>query len=280
MAARRDPRVERLASFGVNEAINDLIEGLGNDIPPELDKALRKWALASDRNIAKRKNLKKVNIAAAEAAKSGAIEAYRNSDLGDGPSYRDKDRGVFKRYSGGKVEKGILNDKTYNVTDSTVAIFIKSNLDRFALQWYRLNFGTTPGRNEQVDGMELYGVPLRRSPTLAGYKTSKDFTMPKGIWSSTFKPSTISGPSFAAPNEPARRGGAKNAFYAVGARNPRPKTGEGRLAGGIGRDKQTGRSRVNQIVGRSFLDRGVEKFNKEYSDKLEPLLVTWLQDFD
>ena len=187
--------------------------------------------------------------------------------MGKNPSYRWADRKQWRRYSNGRMEEGLLDKQTIKYDENGIYLFDKSNMDKFAKQWYRLNFGTKGGRNKNFEPLELFDVPLRNSPSLLSFPLSPEFTMPSGIWSSTFEAKTI-GTDFDQPSP-----SGKNAFYAVGKRNPRPKPGNGKV---VRRRKARD---TNQIVGRSFLDEGVEAMNKTYGELLEPLVISWISEF-
>ena len=249
--AKPDRRVQR----AVNVSVNLIIKAIADEIFDAYDKDLAE------------EGLKAVHSIVAEEARSATYQAYINSGLGKSPSYRWRDQRKWKRYSNGKMEEAILDGKTINFDGNGIYLFDKSNMDSFAKQWYRLNFGTKSGRDKDIRPMELFDVPLKESPSLASFPLSPEFTMPSGIWSSTFSATTMN-TEFEPPIE-----GGKNYFYAIGKRNPRPKAGNGKVVRGRkARD-------VNQIVGRSFLDQGVEAMNVRYGELLEPLIISWISEF-
>lgn len=265
--AGQDKRVQRAVNITINRLLNEIAEQIGDQTNEQFAEMLRRWSKASNRNIQQREGLKAVHSLMVEEARRATYTEYTNSGLGKNPSYRWKDRQKWRRFSNGKMDDAILDSKTFNFDENGVYLFDKSNMDKFAVQWYRLNFGTKSGRDKSISPMEFFDVPLRDSPTLASFPLSPEFTMPSGIWSSTFSPKTI-GTDFAEPSE-----SGANAFYAIGRRNPRPKPGNGKVVRGRkARD-------VNQIIGRSFLDAGVEAVNRRYPKLLEPLLVSWISEF-
>ena len=250
----------------VNTIFNAIATDVADNISKELAKELRKWAKAANRNVQMQKGLKAVNEIAAEGARRAAYNAYMNSGIGKGPSYRWADRGKWQRYSNGAMENALLAPEVIVADKNGISYINKGEMDKYAKQWYRLNFGT--GNSGQiptaVTPMEFFDIPLRESPSLKGNNESPAFTMPEGIWSSTFAASTI-GTSFAAPTA-----GGSNAFYAIGKRNPRPKIGKGKVS----RGRKS--SNVNQIRGASFLEAGVNELNRIYPELLEKLFVSWL----
>ncbi len=265
--AKPDRRVKRAVNVSVNRIINAIADEIIEAYNKDLAQGIRDWGSASNRNIQQKEGLKAVHSLVAEEARRATFQAYTNSGLGKSESYRWRDQRKWKRYSNGKMEEAILDNKTISFDGNGIYLFDKSNMDDFAKQWYRLNFGTKSGRDKNVNPIELFDVPLRESPTLASFPLSPEFTMPSGIWSSTFSATTMK-TDFDPPTE-----GGKNAFYAIGKRNPRPKSGNGKVVRGRkARD-------VNQIVGRSFLDEGVEKMNIRYGKLLEPLIVSWISEF-
>jgi len=259
-------RRKRLADVAVDLLISEIAEQISTQIDRDLGDLIKYWGDASNRNITQRKGVRAINAVIAEEARRATYQSYVSSGLGKNPSYRFNDRRQWRRYSNGKMEMALLDPATIKYDRDGVYLFNKDNLDKYAAQWYRLNFGTKSGRDKTIAPMEFFGVTLKSSPTLASFKLSPAFSMPSGIWSSTFKATTLGPEQFDAPS------GTENAFYAIGARKKRPKTGNGKLVGGR-------KSRaVNQIVGKSFLDRGVEAMNQRYPDLIGPLVASWVKE--
>jgi len=234
----------------------------------QLARSMGRWAKTMDSKASKARDteLRKVNKVTANAARNAAISAYESSGIGDGPSYRQNDKGKLRRYSSGAMERA-MRQPSFAEGDSRGIRFInKEAMDRAAAQWYRLNFGAAPrgSKNPSVGSMKFFGRASSQRAEFTGFKPSQGFKIPQGgvgFWSNTIS-STSTGKF-----KPTR--GRGKAFY-IRTRKTQIISGRGIPRVQLIRNKTT-----NGIQGKRFLDAGAKAINETYPRLITEMIRGW-----
>lgn len=249
---------------GLTLDMRPIMQGISRTANKELAKQLQLWARTANRNVSRSKGLKQLNEDIADKTREKILAAYDQRGIGDRPSYRYNDRGRWRRYSNGRMEKAIRDPKTIRADNTGIHFIDTARMDYWAKQWYRLNFGTKGKGSRSAPTaapMQMFGTTVGRV-SLDQFPASEDFRVPRGFWSNTFAPKTA-GTKLTLPK-------GQDAFYA--ARKDK------RQRAIVGRNHPffTGRN-GSAIEGKRFLDEGAKYINTNYGKRFEALARTWLE---
>lgn len=251
----------------------------------------------------KQAQLKKMHEKLAKEAQEKIKYHYKTNKKGN-RSYRQNDKGVYKRYSGGVLWRALSDPKLFVTTPGQIGGINVRVLDAAAPQWYRLNFGALPRRSTGPAGqgsLKLFGQSSQTSLSLRKYGPSKPFFTPNsprtmgkssGIPLSKTPPlgfgrgggGTSSAGTGIAGRAMMPRGQAKfditgaagRVFSGPGSRSKGPylyvypRPGSGRLFGGT-----FGSVLSKGILGTRFLDKGIQHINNNYGSEFRKLVVKW-----
>lgn len=250
-----------------------LAREIGGSSSTALAKSMRKWARTLETNSRNQNDIKRVNKETANLARDAVRNAYASSGIGKRPSYRQNDPGKLRRYSGGAMEKALHNPKFIQADASGIRFVNKPLMDKYAKQWYRLNFGALPKRSKTpaVGSMKFFGKASKSKATLAGYGPSEPFTVPQsripGFWSSTFVANST------ANNARSSSFGKKftaNKVRGAGALYLR------RRGMSTSRNVKFFQSTPSEgIEGKRFLDKGAKAINEQYPIKITAMFQKW-----
>jgi hypothetical protein len=255
--------------FGVELDTNDIVRTLAAESKTKLAKVLQRAFPASGEKA--RKDLdnivKDINISIANDTRKKILSAYKAGKKRGRQSYRFADDGKMKRYSDGRMEKGINNDRFIQATGTGITISL-STLDDYAKQWARLNFGAAPRSSKQVkdEKIKLFRKTLQDSPSLSRIGPRKAFRLPPtkkavAVASNRALPSTPS------PRSISQSGSGPYIYlYQYNVK-------------GLPRRKFPSKA-TKGIQGWRFIDEGVSFMNKEYSKKLTAGLNQWIKELD
>ena len=232
----------------------------------QLSAAMGRWAKTMDKQVttAREKDLKRIHKETALLAQEAVLSAYQASGIGtEFPSYRQRDTGKLRRYSGGAMERAMRN-KSFIVGDSRSIRFVDQDLmDREAKQWYRLNFGAAPrgSKNPSVGSMRFFGKASSQRAELTGFPPSEAFKIPAraatGFFSSTFSPTSK---GKLTPTS------GRGAFYI--------RTKGQKFTGEVPPKFLRGIP-TNGIEGKRFLDAGARSINENYPRLLTAMIRRW-----
>ena len=246
--------------------IRYILEDVAKQANKELAKELRLWARTAKRNVTRASGLKQLNQKVADKARERVINSYESSSIGERKSYRYNDRGKFRRYANGRMEKALRDPKTITADEHGIKFIDASRMDYWAKQWYRLNFGTKGGNNKRAPSaqpMNFFGVQTGVRVSLDQYPASKDFRIPKGFFSMTFAPKTA-GTKLRKPR------GANDAFYAA-RKDKRQRAIPSKTTPFF-----SGKASAS-ISGQRFLDSGASYINAYYGRQFAALARSWLE---
>lgn len=234
----------------------------------QLSAAMGRWAKTMDKQVttAREKDLKRIHKETALLAQEAVLSAYQASGIGtEFPSYRQRDTGKLRRYSGGAMERAMRN-KSFIMGDSRSIRFVDQDLmDREAKQWYRLNFGAAPrgSKNPSVGSMRFFGKASSQRAELVGFPPSKGFRLPQGA-TPAFASSTFSATSRG--EFTVSRGKSRGAIYI----RTRGQKFTGKVPPKFLRGVPT-----RGIEGKRFLDAGARSINENYPRLLTAMIRRW-----
>lgn len=228
-------------------------------------------------------DLKKVYQAAAREGQAVMLRKYKSTRKTHGLRYRGEDSGDFKRYTGVLEQLLEQGDAFFRINDSGVDFVMPALLDRAAPQWYRLNFGASPAASPSVrkGNIMFFGTTVP-GPSLEGFRPSKAFRIPPGIWSMQLlaKTSSFAGTRGAEQPGPFSTGRIAGA----GAGKPiGPLAGKGVAFYPTSQMKNPAfgaeTSRMTRgIVGGRFFDAGIAEFNHKLGWGMEVMVEQWVDD--
>lgn len=251
------------ASFTISQsisqsAVRSMARSVSKGLNTEVAKALRKLERELSNNEDLRNRLAEMNAKLASEANGVTLTAYRGAGFNSKP-YRGEDTGNNKRYPGA-MEDAISAGLFFNTSSDGALVFLnEAELRKFAPHWRRLNYGAgakgASSRKPTIRPMRFGRGVGRRSPgfkfALRDRTPSPGFSMPRGVWSSSFLSQTpTSGADLRLPS------GANDAFY----------------PGPFSRSVRGGRPTAG-IAGAGFLDRGLDYVNQEYPKRVTDLAL-------
>lgn len=262
---------DNLTSYYINQVLRDVRD----QVDKETAKRFEFWARNATRNLAKKRGLSDMHDRVGQQAREMALSAYKQSGLGQRPSYRQDDLGRYKRYANGRMEAALSDTSIVSTDEKGIKFINKSKMDKYARQWYRLNFGAAPrgSKTPNVQPIEIFGIKSKRGISLAGYGTSEAFRIPIGFWSGTFASKTA-GAKLIRPN-----GIGRDAFY-VKRKDARAAASPFGTVEKYGARKRSpeNKDRPNRgIQGVRYLDAGTSFLNRAYARELEDLIFYWLK---
>lgn len=235
----------------------------------EASTQLAQWVKRSFSNSLKssefRSRLETMHEELGEVARKEMLRAYKAGKKRGRQPYRQADVGKLKRYSAGQMEKGLNSDRLI-VTSAKGIGFNFIELDKYAKQWARLNFGAAPAGSKEVqeEKVKIFRRNLSDSPNLSKFGARPGFMVPDsrrviGVGSGKASPITPSAASIV-------RTPRGSYIYVY------PYKTKGLSKRGFKPKKSKG------IVGWRFLDKGIAKMNKEYGKKLTSVLEQYIKD--
>ena len=255
--------------FGVLLDTNEIVNSLSSQATTKLAKALKNSFPRSGEKARPDLNkiIQDVNVSMVEPTRKAILDAYTSGKKGRRP-YRFGDSGKkMKRYSRGQMEKGINSERFIKANGTGITISLLE-LDRYAKQWARLNFGAKPRGSVAIkdEKIRLFRKSLNDSPSLKQIGARRGFMVPPT------KRAVAVGSSKAYGETPSPRSIAQSQngpylyLYAVKTRGlPKRKF----------RTKET-----RGIQGWRFLDKGINEMNKQYGAKLTEGLNKWVKQLN
>jgi hypothetical protein len=273
-----------------NTSKNDLIAVMAkievkdavNQAASEANTQLAKWVKASFstslRSSAFRNQLAVMHEELGEVARKEMLRAYKAGKKRGRKPYRQADTGKLKRYSAGQMEKGLNSDRLI-VTSARGIGFNFIELDKYAKQWARLNFGASPrgSKKAETEKVKIFRRNLADSPNLSRFGARSGFVVP-------------SSPLIAKKKGSKRKG---RGAVGVGSGKPYDRTPSARAivqtprgpyiyvypfkTRGLGQ-RSFKPKKSKGILGWRFLDKGIAKMNKEYGVKLTAVLNKYVAD--
>lgn len=253
---------------------NDIIEQVLNQTNIQVSEAFARFSRYWRQSSIRRPGMAEVNERIGREAQQEVLRVY-SERVGKRPSYRQNDRGKWRRYSGERM-RNALADPTFMSSDHRGIYFGDVDfLDKKAPQWYRLNFGASPrsqGRKPAQGSMKFFNraIPLRID--LSGYPPSDAFFIPKGAFFSRDFAKASVGPKLRGvmPSEDARgldamfvmRRGVK--LKRINKNYPMSIFGDRRDASGI--------------KGARFFEAGARHINENYGPAVTKLTRDWFDE--
>jgi hypothetical protein len=213
-----------------------------------------------------RSELEDLNNRMADLAREEMQIAYKKGKKRGRKPYRQNDEGGLKRYSAGAMDKGLRSSNLIKASASGIQ-FNFDELNKYALQWARLNFGAGEAGSKQVkdEKIKIFRKSLADSPSLSGIGSRPGFLVPSnfgvvGVSSGTPFAKTPSIKTIVGTPK------VKRYLYVYG------KPGSGL------RDRRMKQVKSKGILGWRFLDQGLNAMNKEYGREITALLETFSDD--
>lgn len=222
----------------------------------------------------RKSSFEKIYRQAGEAGQQAILKAY-DKKHGRSRSYRQNDRGKWRRYSNGALRRALASNEMWRATPSGLNFINPRFLDSQAEQWWKLSFGAAPRPvtphkaatmrffGQSVKGFELEGKP------------SDAFAIPPGFFSTEAHAKT--------PKDGVRRDGGPN-FYPValmsglGAPNQRSAKSRRELGRWLRSNGGTVRRMSQGIRGTRYLDAGVDEINRILPKLVEDQIMGWLDE--
>jgi len=257
--------------------VNDAVKQTSAEASTQLAQWVKKSFSNSLKSSEFRSRLATMHEELGEVARKEMIRAYKAGKKRGRKPYRFADTGKLKRYSKGAMDKGLASDRLI-VTSARGIGFNFLELDRYAKQWARLNFGASPAGSKEVgkEKIKIFRKSLNDSPSLSRFGAR---------------------PGFLVPSSPliSKKGSDKKGRGAVGVGSGKPfdRTPSARsivqTPGGPyiyvypfktkGLSKRSFKPKASKgIVGWRFLDKGIAKMNQEYGRKLTSVLEEYIKD--
>jgi hypothetical protein len=257
--------------FGVLVDTNDIVRALAENSNTALSRVLKKSGSFPASGESARADLDKiiatVNKNVAESTQKKMVSAYSAGKKRGRKPYRFADEGRMRRYSDGRMKKGLESDAFIRSTGTGIFINL-SVLDTYAKQWARLNFGALPrgSRDVKDERIKLFRSALSDSPSLSRIGARPGFRLP-----------------------PTRKAVAVGSDKAL-ASTPNPRSLAQSQAGpyiylypyktaGLSKRKFDSRA-TKGIQGWRFIDQGIAHMNKQYGKELTKGLNQWIKQVD
>jgi hypothetical protein len=281
--------IQLRAQQAAQRLIRDIQYSAGAAIEGQLYERLRAglytWSEVMYKNEADRSQLEEMHEKIATEVQQRVIRAYTASQQKGRrlPSYRWADKGKMRRFSNKQMLKALQSESFIEYDYKGVYFPNVKHMDNAAAQWYRLNFGTAPRAQINVDqpNMKFGQRETKTSVNFNSFKPSAAFMVPssvdaRGVWSGRFlSKSPVFGSSRSLLQ--GRRMSRIKAGYSGRFRG---QYGPGRGAlylipngamGSLGFEARMSKG----IVGARFLDAGADYLNRNYGQELSKLLDTW-----
>lgn len=178
-------------------AVRDMVNTFAQEATGKIATVMDLYAEVLKSNYRnRRRRMNRVNQIVAADVRERVLVAYdqRVKSGRSGPSgYRANAPGKWKRYAGGKMELGLEDPGFINTGFDGINFANMNVLDRYAKQWYRLNFGAGPrgqGGGRYRPGeyrLNLFGQATGAPVSLKQYKASAAYRVPAGLF---FDPNT------------------------------------------------------------------------------------------
>lgn len=252
--------IGRIVADGVDTMIlaeaGAIINSAAANAKGQVGKALSIFAAAYGSSVRRSRGgrIESIHRKSAQEAQAAILTAYRGrSRRNPSESYRQNAPGVWKRDSGGAMERALASPEFFKATGTRLSFIDTAVMDRGARQWYRLNFGAGPAGSATPRAnafpMQILGREAG-SLGLGGLGPSGAYAMPAGFWS----PSG-SGSQFTPIGYFKQSGGAKSASH---------KFMKGRMSLGF--------------PGYGFLDAGIAVLAESLGAGYSKLADEWFQE--
>lgn len=251
-----------------------IIQQVLNQTNIQVSEAFKRFSQNWRQSATRRAGMAEVNERIGRGAQREVQRVYAEK-VGKRPSYRQNDRGKWRRYSGERMKKALASSKFMDSDHNGIYFGDVEFLDKTAPQWYRLNFGTYPrpqGGKPAQGSMKFFNraIPLRID--LSDYPPSGAFFIPKGaFFSSDFIESSIGGKLRGVmPSKEAR---GSDAMYIM-RRGVKLK----RVTKNTPTSIFGGRRESRGIKGARFFEAGARHINENYGPAVTKLTRDWFDE--
>lgn len=254
-----------------------IIQQVLNQTNIQVSEAFKRFSQNWRQSATRRAGMAEVNERIGREAQREMVAAYQKK-VGKRPSYRQGDRGKWRRYSGEKM-RNALQAKEFMSSDYNGIYFGDVEfLDEKAPQWYRLNFGahgtdwSRAGKSPAQGSMKFFNraIPLRID--LSDYPPSDAFFIPKGaFFSSDFQRTSTGGKLRGVKPSKSARGA--DALYVM-----RRGVGLKRVTKSTPMSIFGGRREAGGIKGARFFEVGARHINENYGPAVTKLARDWFKE--
>lgn len=191
-----------------------------------------------------------------EMGQDSVLRSYRATKGRSVSGYRSGSGNKYQRYAGGRMERALADPAFFTATPDTLDFINIALLDKRAAQWARLNFGAgTEGRGSSTTEPIRFGTLV-----IAALSLQEDprpaMILPTGYFTD-------------ASGNPVGGRATPGAFYPIGTGPHRGRSHSDREGNRV-RTPMVSRRTVG-FEGRQFLDAGVSRIAREFSDVYQNL---------